>query len=223
METQLSIKLSSRKKLVSNLGFYASAMAFIAVVGYCIVQILQIVGVLSFPLDAYLIYGFSLAIAPPYLISVIAVHHYVPNSRRIWTHIAIAFSIMYATYVSLNYVVQIATVIPATLHDAAADISVLDQTPHSLFWDVDALGYICMGISTLALGFAFTRKSKWLRRFLFANGLLVPLISFVYFYPDFSTTVLLIALPWIITTPGSLLLLVMFFYGESKLTARRAR
>ncbi len=222
METQLSIKVSSRKKLVSELGFYASAMAFIAVAGYCIVQILQILGVLSFPLDANLIYGFSLAIAPPYLISVIAVHHYVPNSRRVWTQIAVALSIMYATYVSLNYVVQIATVIPATLRDTVDDIRVLDQTPHSLFWNVDALGYICMGISTLALGFAFTKKSKWLRRFLFANGLLVPVISFVYFYPDFSTTVLLIALPWIITTPGSLLLLALFFHGESKSAARHA-
>ena len=185
METQLSVKVSPRKKLVSDVGFYAAAIAFFAVAGYCIVQILQILGVLSYPLDANLIYGFSLGIAPPYLISVIAVHHYVPNSRRIWTHIAVAFSTMYASYVSLNYVVQIATVVPATLHGTADDIRVLDQTPHSLFWDVDALGYICMGI-----------------------------------YPDFSTTILLIALPWIITTPGSLLLLALFFRDEIKSSAR---
>jgi hypothetical protein len=26
---------------------------------------------------------------------------------------------------------------------------ILDQTPHSLFWDIDELGYIFMGLATL--------------------------------------------------------------------------
>jgi hypothetical protein len=121
---------------------------------------------------------------------------------------------MYATYVNLNYVVQLSTVIPAARQGTLNEIQVLDQTPHSLFWDIDALGYICMGISTFALGFAFTKQHKWLRIFLFANGLMVPVISFVYFYPHFSTAILFIGLPWVITAPGSLLLLAVFFRSE---------
>lgn len=221
MEMQVALKPIRRKLDASELGLYASLTAFIAATGYCVVQILQILGVLTFPADANLIYGFSLAIATPYLIAVIAAHHFVPNRRQIWTHISVAFAIMYATYVSLNYVVQLATVIPATLRGTVDDIRVLDQTPHSLFWDIDALGYICMGISTLALAFAFTRKSRWLRRFLVANGLLVPVISFVYFYPDFSIMLLLVGLPWIITAPGSLLLLTLFFYAQRKSLANQ--
>jgi hypothetical protein len=80
------------------------------------------------------------------------------------------------------------------------------------------LGYICMGISTFFLRPAFSEDHKWLRRFLFANGMVVPVISFVYFYPHFSTALLFIGLPWIITAPGSLLLLAVFFRSEKKFT-----
>jgi hypothetical protein len=68
-----------------------------------------------------------------------------------------------------------------------------------------------MGISTFFLGLAFSKEQKWLRIFLFTNAAMVPVISFVYFYPTFSTTILLIASPWIVTTCGSLLLLAVYF------------
>ena len=214
MEIQLSLKIRSEMKIINRLGFYSALIAFIAAAGYCIAQLLQIAGVLKFPIDAVSIYGFSLGIATPYVITVITVHYLLPPENRIWSHIALAFAIMYAVYVSLNYVVQLATVIPASLQGSLNEIRVLDQTPHSLFWDVDALGYICMGISTFFLGFAFTRQHKWLRGFLFANGLMVPVISVVYFHPYFSTTLLFLGFPWVITAPGSLLLLAVFFRSE---------
>ena len=217
MKTELSIKISEEKKIVYRLGFYSSFIAFIAAAGYSIAQIFQVEGIVKFPVDAFLIYGFSLGIAAPYVIAVIALHHLLPQAKTIWSHIALAFAIMYAVYVSLNYVVQLTTVIPASLDGSLNEIRVLDQTPHSLFWDVDALGYICMGISTFFLGFAFTTKNKWLRGFLFANGLMVPAISIVYFYPHFSTTLLFIGFPWVITAPGSLFLLSNYFLNYHEL------
>lgn len=211
METGYSHTGGNEKKLAHQLGFYSSLVAFIASAGYAVAQTLQVAGFIKFPVDAYLIYGFSLGIATPYVIAVIALHRLLPTEKRIWSHVALAFAIMYATYVNLNYVVQLTTVIPATLQESLYEIRVLDQTPHSLFWDIDALGYICMGISTFFLGFAISAQRKWLRRFLFANGLMVPVISFVYFYAHFSTAILFIGLPWAITAPGSLVLLAAFF------------
>jgi hypothetical protein len=115
---------------------------------------------------------------------------------------------MYVIYVTLNYVVQLTAVIPY-----AAPDPVLVQTPHSLFWTVDALGYIALGLATLFAVPLFTKQGiqKWLRWFFLANGLVTPLISFVYFYPVFSTTLLLLGLPWIATSVGSMLLLTFFF------------
>lgn len=199
-----------------RIGFYSSMIAFIAAAGYSLAQLLQVAGAVTFPADGILIYGFSLCIAAPYVVALIAVHDTIPAEKKIWSHIAIAFAIMYATYVNLNYVVQLATVIPRSLAGTLDDVKILDQTPHSLFWDVDGLGYICMGISTFFLAFAFPRgdSQRWLRRFLIANGLVAPLISLVYFYPEFSIALLLMGSPWIVTTCGSLLLLAIYFRKE---------
>lgn len=216
MENQSSPEAIDQKRIVNRLGFYSSLVAFLAAAGYSIVQILQIIGAIKFPLDAILIYGFSFGIASPFVIAIVAFHHLLPSSRRVWSHLAIVFAIMYATYVNLNYVVQLATVIPSYGQGTQNDIRVLDQTPHSLFWDVDALGYICMGISTFFLSYALSKEQKWLRGFLFANGLMVPVISIVYFYPHFSTALLLLGSPWVVTVPGSLLFLCLYFRSELK-------
>jgi hypothetical protein len=211
MESLYVSKSRGGLELARKVGFISSLIAFIAASGYAIAQIFQIIGVLAFPVDAYLVYGFSLAMAAPYVIATVSLYHLLPAEKRFWTHIALTFAVMYAIYVNLNYVVQIATVIPSSLQGTLDEIRVLDQTPHSLFWNVDALGYICMGISTFFLGFAFSRAQKWLRVFLFGNGAMVPVISFVYFYPHFSTAILLIASPWLITATGSMLLLAVYF------------
>jgi hypothetical protein len=95
----------------------------------------------------------------------------------------------------------------------AAPVPVLIQTPQSLFWSVDALGYRGLGLAALFAVPLIAKQGlqKWVRWFFLANFLVTPLISFVYFYPDFSPTILLLGVPWIITAVGSMLLLTLFF------------
>ena len=198
---------------VYKFGFWFALVAFLASIGYDVVQILQIVGSLKFPLDAILIYAFSLGIPVPFLLAMVALHYLAPGNKRMWTHIAVLFTTIYATFVTLNYVVQLATVIPAALAGTLDAIRVLDQTPHSLFWDVDALGYIFLGLATLFASFLFANHGfeRWIKWFFFAHALVTPLIAFVYFYPTFSYGLLLLGLPWIVTASGSMLLLALFF------------
>jgi hypothetical protein len=202
-----------QNKLINTIGFWAALVAFAASVGFDVAQILQVVGFVTFPLDAILIYGFSLGIPIPFILAMLALHYSVPNDKKIWTHAALLFTVMYALYVTLNYVVQLATVIPASLQGTLAEIRVLDQTPHSLFWDVDALGYIFMGIATLFAVPVFAKQGweRWVRWFFLANFLFTPVVALVYFYPTFSTTLLLLASPWMITASGSLFVLALFF------------
>ena len=199
--------------VVYKFGFWFALVAFVASVGYDIVQILQIVGSLKFPLDAILIYAFSLGIPVPFVLAMVALHYLAPNNKRIWTHTALLFAAIYTTFVTLNYVVQLATVIPASLVGTLDAIRVLDQTPHSLFWDVDALGYIFLGLATLFASFLFANQGfeRWVKWFFLAHALVTPLIGFVYFYPTFSYGLLLLATPWIITASGSMLVLSLFF------------
>ncbi len=196
------------KETICKIGFWSGLVAFVAAAGFSVAQILQVTGLLSSPWDEILIYGFSLFIATPFMLALLALHHLTPEDKRFWSHAAVLFAVMYVIYVTLNYVVQLTAVIPY-----AAPDPVLVQTPHSLFWTVDALGYIALGLATVFAVPLFTRQGiqKWLSWFFMANGLVTPLISFVYFYPVFSTTLLLLGLPWIVTSLGSMLFLTLFF------------
>jgi hypothetical protein len=93
-------------------------------------------------------------------------------------------------------------------------LSLLNQTPHSLFWDVDALGYVFLSLATLAASPVFEKHDleRWVRRFFVANGAIIPLFCVTYFSPGYSVPQLIIGgLPWCIITPGSLFVLAMFF------------
>jgi hypothetical protein len=196
-----------------RVGFWFALAAFVASVGYDLVQILQVVGALTAPLDAILIYAFSLGIPVPFLVALAALHSSAPGIKKLWTLAAVLLAAIYTTYVSLNYVVQLATVIPASLQGTLEKIRLLDQTPHSFFWDVDALGYIFLGLATLFASFAFAKKGfeGWVKGFFLANAIVTPLIGFVYFYPTFSYGLLMLGTPWIVTASGSMLVLALYF------------
>jgi hypothetical protein len=196
-----------------KLGFYTSIISLIAAVSYGVVQILQVLGILNYPLADILIYGTSLCISVPFLIAILALHDTIGSRQRLWTSGALAFAVMYVTYVALMYTVQLSVVIPKSMGSPSTDL--LGVAPQTLFWDIDALGYIAMGISTLFAAFAFPRVGPgiWARTFLLSNGIITPVIAFIYFYPHFSIGVLLLGLPWLVTAPGSLLALACYFHG----------
>ena len=200
-------------KTVYKAGYRAGLLAFLSTTAYCIVQLLQIWGAFSYPLDDILIYGFSLCIVIPFIIEILALHYITPEDKKFWSHAALIFTTIYSVFVTANYVVQLATVIPMSLKGTADEIRILNQTPHSLFWDFDALGYIFMGFTTFAAIPAFEKHGFQgkVRTFFLLNGLVTPLIAFVYFYPDFSANLLYIGLPWVITAPGSMLMLAIMF------------
>ena len=198
-------------RTINEIGYWAGLAAFASAVAYDVVQILQVVGVLRFPLDEILIYGTSLCIVVPFVLEMLALHHLTSHDKRFWTHASVIFATIYAVFVTANYVVQLATVIPAKLRSAAEAIGVLEQTPHSLFWDYDAVGYVAMGLATLVAVPALSNVGfeRWVRFSLIANALVTPLISIVYFYPTYSNKLLFLGFPWAITAPLFMLMLAL--------------
>jgi uncharacterized protein (TIGR03382 family) len=198
-------------RTISEVGYWSGLAAFAATAGYDVVQVLQIAGVLRFPLDEILIYGTSLCIVVPFILEMLAFHHLAARDKQFWTHASLIFTSIYAVFVSANYVVQLATVLPAKLAGTTAAIRLLEQTPHSMFWDFDAVGYVSMGLATLVAvpalgGVGFER---WVRLSLMAHALVTPLISVVYFYPRYSAKLLVLGLPWAITAPLFMLMLAI--------------
>jgi len=175
------------------------------------VQILQVAGLLHFPLDEILIFGASLCIVVPFMLEMLALHYSRPAEKQFWTHAGLLFTTMYAVFGVANYVTQLTTVIPAKLRGAADAVRVLEQTPHSLLWDFDAMAYIAMGLTTLLIipALANDRAERRVRVACIANVGATMLAGIVYFYPTFSTKLLMVGLPWGITAPLFMLLLAL--------------
>ncbi len=188
---------------IRRIGYRCGIVACASAVAYDVVQIMQVGGVVHFPLDEILIYGTSLCIVVPFVLEMLAFHYVTAPDKQFWSHAALIFTIVYAVFVTANYVVQLATVIPSKRAGTLEAIRVLEQTPHSLFWNFDAIGYISMGLAT-ALAIPAVDNAgfeKWVRISLMANALVTPLISIVYFYPTFSQNLLYLGFPWAVTAP----------------------
>lgn len=198
---------------VLQIGFWSGIAAFTATVAYCVIQVLQMRGLFTYPTDERLIYVTSLCIVIPFVLVILALHYTMPAHKRFWTHAALVFTIIYAVFVTANYVVQLATVIPMTLNGELNKVRILQQTPHSLFWDFDAIGYIFMGLAAMIAIPVFAKKGfqKWVRISFILHALVTPLITVVYFYPEFSARLLLLGFPWALTAPLFMLMLALMF------------
>jgi hypothetical protein len=209
-------------RTATQVGYWSGLAAFVFAVAYDTVQILQVFGVLRFPLDEILVYGTSLCIVVPFVLEIVCLHHVTAPERQFWTHSSVIFAGMYAVFVTANYVVQLATVLPAKLRGQPEAIALLEQSPHSLFWDYDAIGYIAMGLAALLLIPALRNIGfeRWVRLSLIAHVVVTPLISIVYFYPTYSTKLLMLGFPWAITAPLFMLMLAILLKRRSQLAAR---
>ena len=205
-------------RTINKTGYRAGLIAFAATLSFVIVQVLQLLRVFSPPTDEMLIYATSLCIVIPFVLEILALHYITTGGKKFWSHAALIFTILYAVFVTANYVVQLATVIPMKIKGGAEEIRILEQTPHSLFWDFDAAGYIFMGLATLAAVPVFEKQGfqKWVRLSFLANALTTPLITIVYFYPGYSEKLLGIGFPWGITAPLAMLLLALLFKRNLK-------
>jgi hypothetical protein len=200
-------------KTIYKIGFWSGLVAFAATMAFITVQILQLLRVFRSPLDETLIYASSQLIVIPFILEILALHYVTPNGKKFWSHAALIFTVLYAVFVTANYVVQLATVIPMKLKGSLEEVRILEQTPHSMFWNFDALGYIFMGLATFIAIPALEKHGfqKWVRIAFMANAFATPFIAIVYFYPEFSEKLLALGFIWGITAPTAMVLLAIMF------------
>jgi len=152
----------------------------------------------------------SLLLAPSFALLMLCVHYYAPESKKIWSHAGIIFAVVYTVMVSINYYVQLTLVVPHLMRGEVESIRPFLFTPFDSFiYSVDVLGYSFMSLSTLFAAFAFTETGleRTARRFLIANGLLIPFLMLqIYYHPLIWPASL-----WAITFPGATISLAMLF------------
>ena len=81
--------LDSSRKSLYKVGFWSALVALVGAFGYSVAQILQLVSLVRYPSDAILIYGFSLCIATPFILAMLALHYLTPREKKFWSHAAL--------------------------------------------------------------------------------------------------------------------------------------
>jgi hypothetical protein len=208
---------------VVKLGFWSAVFATVFSVTYVIGQFAEWFGLLgsmggpesaSTPLGLVVLLTPSLLLGTAFLVLMVSVHHVVPESRKIWTHMGVVFATVYAALISINYFVQLTFVVPHLQRGDVESIRPFLFVPFDSFlYSVDILGYSFMSLATLFAAFAFTGRGleRTIRGFLIANGVLLPFIALqIYFHP-----LIYVAALWALTFPGSTIGLAMLFGRSS--------
>jgi hypothetical protein len=206
------------KQSSAALGFWSSFIAFLSAAAYSISQIISppLLPILKYPWNEILIIAPSLVLAVVFVIVMNCVHEYAANDNKIWSRIGLSFAVMYALFVGFAYIIQLATVIPATLRGEGNEVLFLALTKAHWIQAVDGLGYSLMSLATLFTYPVFAERGfdRGVRRFFLAHGLLAPFVVLPLWVPP----LIVIGTLWFITGPGLLLFLTLLFRKTMKYT-----
>jgi hypothetical protein len=201
------------------LGFWSAVLATVFSIFYDIAQIAEWLGWLgsgggpeseSTPLGLIVLLTPSLLLGSSFLVLVASLHQIAPPERRAWSQAALAFATIYAALISINYYVQLAWVVPRLMRGETAGIEPFLFTPFDSFlYAVDILGYSFMSLATLFAAKVLTGGGleRVARRFLVANGLLLPFLALQMYVHS----LLWIAALWAVTFPGATWSLALVF------------
>lgn len=202
-----------------TVGFWSAVAATACSVIYDVAQIAEWLGWLgsrggaessSTPLGIIVLLTPSLLLGSAFLLLMVSVHQLAPLDRRVWSHAAVAFATVYTALISINYFVQLAWVGPRLARGQIAGMESFLFTPFDSFlYAVDILGYSFMSLATLAAAQVFTGGGlqRTARRFLFANGLLLPFIALQMYWHS----LIWFAAAWAVTFPAATWSLALLF------------
>lgn len=204
---------------VATLGYWSAVLATIFSATYVVAQLAEWMGLLgsgggpestSTPMGIALLLTPSLFLGLSFLVLVVSVDQIAAPERRVWSRAAASFATAYTVLISLVYFVQLTLVAPRLQRGETEGIELLIFVPfESFLYAVDILGYSFMSLATLFAAMVLTGRGieRVARRFLIANGLLLPFIALQMYFPP----LIYVAALWAVTFPGSTWALAILF------------
>ncbi|MNK30936.1 hypothetical protein D3C87_493590 [compost metagenome] len=194
-------------------GYICGLVAFTTIMAYIIIRSMQITGSVNYPYQEQLIYSISTLMALAFLLEILALLYSVPTNKKIWSHAALLFALLYVVFITTSCIVEFTVIIPAKVQGEIQNIPFLKQYTRPIFRFIDAIAYICMGISTFFSHLALHKIGfqHITRILLLIHSCTTPLIMFMCIYPDYSSNLLVLVLPWAVTAPAALLSLAIVF------------
>jgi len=193
------------------MGFWSAAGATVLSLTYVAGQLAEWLGWLgsaggpksaSTPLGLAVLLTPSLLLGPAFLLMVVSIHELASPARRVWSRAAMAFATAYLVLTGVTYFVQLTWVSPRLAAGRIAGMEPFLFVPFDSFlYAVDILGYSLMSAATLLAAPVFMGPgaARAARRFLMANGLLLPFVALQMYWQG----LIWIAALWAITFPGA--------------------
>ena len=204
---------------VRTVGFWSAVSATACAIIYDAGQIAEWLGWLgsrggpessSTPLGIVVLLTPSLVLGSSFLVLCVAIDRAADPDLRVWSQAALAFATIYAALISINYYVQLAWVGPRLAAGRIPGMEPFLFVPFDSFlYAADILGYSFMSLATLFAAMVFKPRGpeRFARRFLLANGLVLPFLVFQMYVH----WLIWIAALWAITFPGAAWSLAVFF------------
>ena len=216
---------------VTRIGFWSAVLATLFSIGYGIAVIVMMISTLATATETpsgwssieSFVASFqpiqmlplipSLLLAPTFMVLMVSIHHYAAPDKKIWSHLGIAFTLVYAVMASINYIAQLTVVRLSILNKETDGLAMFVMgNSHSIFWAL-ASAYAFMNLAMLFAAPVFEggRLERSIRRLFFANGASV-VVTILGVGVDSPPIYLLVSLvPWcVIFSLATSLLAVMF-------------
>lgn len=135
-----------------------------------------------FPRDYYWMYP-AILLSFSYLMMIISVHQVASNEKKLYSMTGVAFGLMSAIVLSVDYFIQLSVIQPSLLVGETEGIALLTQfNPHGIFIVLEELGFLFMSISFVFLVPVFSKTNalekaiKW-----------ISVISFLFVLASFAS------------------------------------
>jgi hypothetical protein len=196
------------------LGFWSAVAMAATYIVFLVGAFAQMAGALRAPWDVIITIGASILIAPAFVLLLVSVHHAAPEARQVWSHAAIAFGVLYAAFVSIDYITWLFVAEPHVIaHTTSAAAAIFGYQTSSMAsgsfaYLLDGLGYTYMSLAVCLTAPVFTgrRLATWIRGVAIANG---PIALFVLLAYVFNALVLGLGA---LLVPVYGVLLAVYFY-----------
>lgn len=83
-------------------GFISGLVAFTTTMAYIIIRSMQITDSVNYPYQEQLIYSISPLMALAFLLEILALHYSVPTNKKIWSHAALLFALLYVVFITTS-------------------------------------------------------------------------------------------------------------------------
>lgn len=115
----------------------------------------------------------ALFLAPTMVILIACINAIAPESKKIFSQIGLAFTIVYAAIIPTNYYLQLFVVRLNLKSGTLEGLNILAQPNlHSIFFALETLGYGFLSLATLFVSLVFTsgKLEIWIRSLFIVSG-----------------------------------------------------